>query len=295
MPIRCVIFDFDGTLTQVDEECIPFVQTYKTELARDLELTDRELDDRWATAESAVDERVTEFGWTDREGRIVAPAYADPMIKSRVVATELLARLRMYEEDGARLALLDRLFQTSYASMDPHGIFRPEAAEVLTAIAAADLPLFVVTNSNADKVRFKLQSVVPSLLSKLMVIGDARKYEVVSDAPGDVAWDGPAKVDGKLAIEGLPRPVYPRRPQYLARLQEIQKVTGCAAHELVVCGDIWELDLLLPGKLGMQVHLVNRPQTAELDQRTVRELLEGTVSDTLHGLTERLGLVVRAA
>ncbi len=291
MPIRCVIFDFDGTLTRVDEECVPFVATYRAELARDLELTDLELSERWSAAERFVDAAVTQYGWTDREGRIVAPAYADPMIKCRVVTTELLSRMGMYEDGDARLALLDRLFQTSYAAMDPRGIFREEAPEILRAIVGSGLPVFVVTNSNAEKVRFKLQSVVPSLLPQLTVIGDARKYEVVS---GSEPWAGPERVESEQYIDGLARPIYPRRPHYLARLEEIAKVTRCAPHETVVCGDIWELDLLLPAKLGMQVHLVNRPQTAELDKRTVRELLEGTVSDTLRGLTERLGLVLAA-
>ncbi|MFN7133938.1 MAG: HAD family hydrolase [Myxococcales bacterium] len=282
MAIRCVVFDFDGTLTRVDDECVPFVQTYKDLLAKLIVAPGEELEPLWREAEARVDARVSEFGWKDEQNRIVAPAYADPLIKSRVIATELFARAGLFPQVRDRLAVLNLLFQVSYASMDPDGIFRPEAPGVLRQLVGAGLPVFVVTNSDQKKVLHKLKTVVPDLLDRVTVVGNARKFVV--EGPAD-PWTGTATVPETITLEGVPRPVYLRRPHYLETLTRICRETDCSPQEVVACGDIYELDLLLPMQLGMKFHLVTRPPTPQID-RDVIGRLGGTVSDSLHGLAE---------
>lgn len=296
MSIRCVVFDFDGTLTRVDDECVPYVRTYKDLLAKLLRPIGAVLDTaafeaEWAEIEAKIDSDPARYGWTDEQGRIVAPAYADPLIKSRAIATELFQRRGLFSAVPDRLAVLNLLFQLGYASMDPDGVFRPEAAGVVRALRAAGMPIYVVTNSDGDKVQRKLRAVIPDLLDEITVIGNARKFIVESEKD---PWGGPESVPETLEVEGLSRPVHLRRPYYYETLTGICEKVGCTPQELIVCGDIYELDLVLPVKLGARIHLVTRPPTPELDRAAVQRL-GGSVSDSLSGLLEAIGLDAAAA
>ncbi len=296
MSTRCVVFDFDGTLTRVDDECVPYVRAYKDLLAKLLApaglRVDQEAFERtWGEVEAMIDGDPARHGWIDEQGRIVAPAYADPLIKSRAIAAELFKQRGLFASTPDRFAVLNLLFQLGYAAMDPNGIFRPEAAGVVRALVQAGIPVFVVTNSDRDKVVRKLQTVIPELLGTITVIGNARKFVV--EGPKD-PWSGPDAVPETLSVDGLPRPVYLRRPHYVATLEAICAKVGCAPEELIVCGDIYELDLVLPAKLGARIHLVTRPPTPELDRRTVQQL-GGTVSDSLEGLLSAVGVGTVAA
>jgi hypothetical protein len=91
-------------------------------------------------------------------------------------------------------------------------------------------------------------------------------------------------------ISGLSRPMHLRRGHYFDALTKIWDETRARPENTLVCGDIFELDLALPARLGARVHLVARPQTPEHERRAARTTPGGSVSQELVGLLERLAL-----
>ena len=54
MGVELVVLDFDGNLTEVDIEAIPFVKGYKTDLAKILNTDAKQLESRWNEAKSVI-------------------------------------------------------------------------------------------------------------------------------------------------------------------------------------------------------------------------------------------------
>jgi hypothetical protein len=82
------------------------------------------------------------------------------------------------------------------------------------------------------------------------VTGSAKKYVLDND------WIG---VPESLQLPGLDRPVLLRRKLYFDTLDRLRQAEGADWADVVVVGDIFELDLCLPLALGARVGLmVNR-------------------------------------
>ena len=151
----------------------------------------------------------------------------------------------------------DSLLSTTlynYAKTLGHPVFRRGAGEVLRALAGHEV--WIVTNSDTHAVAGKVAALdrsipgVAWLTSR--VRGMARKFDV------DDAWSG---VAAELAVPGLARPVLLRRRAYHDILQTIVHDAGATFAELVVVGDIFELDLAMPLALGARVGLVSSART----------------------------------
>src|SRR5262249_32761150 len=89
-----------------------------------------------------------------------------------------------------------------------------------------------------------------------MVRGNAQKFTLTdpSDAGTDPIW---AKVRPEQKVDGLPRSVMLRRGKYYEALRGIWTSVGTRPERMLVCGDIYELDLALPRRAGpsRQPHL----------------------------------------
>jgi FMN phosphatase YigB (HAD superfamily) len=67
--------------------------------------------------------------------------------------------------------------------------------------------------------------------------------------------------------------------------------TGVAPAEVLVCGDIYELDLSLPIELGMNVQLVTGASTPEHEIRAIEALgARGGHAGDLRAILARIGL-----
>jgi FMN phosphatase YigB (HAD superfamily) len=271
MGIDCIVLDFDGTFTDVERESRPFLEHYRAGLAGRL----GGLESRWEVAKRSVLEHPDEHGFRF-EGRIVAPSHADPFILATSIAHVLLEGDTSIDEDE-RDGLLERLFRDAYASCDT--VFRPEAEATLRAVRAHGAPVVVVTNSHTDHVRAKLARLPGG--EGLEVVGNARKFNLVDPDPTDARFEA---LDETLRVEGLARPVYLRRGHYYAILRDVWERTGARAETTLVVGDIFELDLAMPGRLGARIHLVSRERTPDYELRAVRDL-GGTHSPDLGALT----------
>ncbi|HWU87482.1 MAG TPA: hypothetical protein VN253_09410 [Kofleriaceae bacterium] len=259
-----LVLDFDGTMTDAEAEGRPFREGYLDDLCA---LVGRPAQDGevYAIAEAVEAEMATRpashpFLWM---GRAVAPATVDPYLRMVPVAHHVLDRFEAIPSPIDRGRLLGGiLYRYNYAKTLGHPVFRSGAGEMLRSLAGTHA--WIVTNSDTHAVAGKVAALdhqVPGvawLTSR--VRGHARKFDL------DDAWTG---ADAELAVPGLDRPVLLRRRAYYDILREILDGAGATFAELVVIGDIFELDLALPLSLGARIGLVASARTPAYEREFV--------------------------
>lgn len=272
MPV--LVLDFDGTMTDAEAEGRPFRDGYLEDLcllvgrpAGDPEIA--ALADA-LEAEIAAQPGAHPFLWM---GRAVAPATVDPYLRMVPIAHRILDQFRALPGEVDRGRLLGHvLYKYNYQKTLGHPVFRPGAGEVLRVLGGS--PTWIVTNSDTHAVAGKIAALdrdapgVAWLTSR--VRGFARKFEV------DDSWTG---VAAELALPGLSRPVLLRRRAYHDILAAVLAEAGASWDDLIVVGDIFELDLAMPLALGARVGLVTSAHTpayerAFVDQHPRATLLE---------------------
>ncbi|HEX4420594.1 MAG TPA: HAD hydrolase-like protein [Kofleriaceae bacterium] len=274
MPI--LVLDFDGTMTDAEAEGRPFRDGYLDDLCA---LVGRPAGDPEvrAIAEEVDAElmRAPEthpFLWMNRA---VAPATVDPYLRMVPIANRILDRFDAIPSPTDRGRLLGSvLYKYNYAKTLSHPVFRAGAAEVLSALSGTQS--WIVTNSDTHAVAGKVAALdreapgVAWLTSR--VRGHARKFDV------DDSWDG---APATLALPGLARPVLLRRRHYYEILRTILDGAGAGFADLVVIGDIFELDLAMPLALGARVGLVSSGHTPGYERAFVADHPRGRVIEDL--------------
>jgi hypothetical protein len=79
-----------------------------------------------------------------------------------------------------------------------------------------------------------------------------------------------------------------RRGRYFDALVAVARELSVRPEEMLVCGDIFELDLALPFAMGAQVHLLLRATTPDYERRFVEASPRGGHGITLRSVLERL-------
>ncbi|MDP6933009.1 MAG: hypothetical protein QGG40_08825 [Myxococcota bacterium] len=238
-----LVLDFDGTMTDAEEEGRPFREGYLEDLAA---LTARPLDQIRSMAEEiemSITHDTEAHGWRF-EGRIVAPACVDPYLRIMPVARGIFDQFGAFPDEHDRTRLLDRiLYKYNYGKTS--NVFRDGAHAALRRLEGT--ATYVVTNSHTRAVQDKIASLgdVNWLIDR--VHGNARKYQVDDTFAG---------VPETLQLPGLTRPVLLRRRLYHDALEGLRHQVGCSWSEVTVVGDIFELDLALPLALGCRVGIV---------------------------------------
>ncbi len=244
-----LVLDFDGTLTDAEAEGAPFREGYLEDLAmlcgRSLEET-RTLADRF---EEEVKNDVAGFGWVFG-GEIVAPAAVDPYLRIMPVARKVFDECGVFMDLDDRDRLLDNImYKYNYGKSAI--AFKDGARDFLTSREGTET--YVITNSHTEPVQNKIRALSAqgddaAELDWLVerVFGSAKKYVV------DPAWDGLPRA---MEIPNLSRPVLLRRRLYFEALDRLRRDAGLAWEDVVVVGDIFELDLCVPLALGGRVGL----------------------------------------
>jgi FMN phosphatase YigB (HAD superfamily) len=285
MPIDCIVLDFDGTFTDVEAEAAPFVPAYRSDVA---DVLGRDVTQAWEDATQEVLKNPNLYGWKHNE-QIVAPALADPYILCTVLAHLVFERFQVLQDKEFRSSVLQLVYSRAYQLTHHH--FRPYAAEVIEALLAK-FPgrVFVVTNSNPDTVKKKLDELIPRLSERLQVEGNAKKFILDELAPSEDGYQSFAQLPIERKFESLrERPMLVRRGHYFRILQKLWKKIGASPQNTLVCGDIYELDLSLPEALGASVHLVTRPNTPAYERDAALSLgTRGALNEDLRSIIGRL-------
>lgn len=272
---RMIVLDFDGTFTDVEKEADPFFAAYRAEV--EAEFGDVSAD--WVEAEATVEKDPAHYGWT-YDGLVVAPGNADPYLRATVIMNMIFDKRGLLTGEAERTQKLQTLYFNNYPKANT--VFRPEAKDVVETLLSRDVPVCVVTNSATEDVERKLNTMNPVGREKLHVHGNAQKYRVLEPEQADPRFDA---VEKTMSVPGLSRPVLLRRGYYFTLLDELWKRHGASAESTFVAGDIFELDLAMPGVIGSRVHLVTKPKTADFERHAV-EQVGGSFSETLEPLLE---------
>ncbi|MCX5746057.1 MAG: hypothetical protein NT062_26565 [Proteobacteria bacterium] len=259
-----LVLDFDGTMTDAEAEGGPFRTGYLEDLCM---LVGRSPDDPEITAiaeaveaELADDPAAHPFMWS---GRAVAPATVDPYLRMVPIAHRILDRFGVIPSHVDRGRLLGNvLYKYNYAKTLGRPVFRAGAATALAGLAGTNT--WIVTNSDTHAVAGKVTALdretpgVAWLAAR--VRGGARKFDVDDD------WTG---ADAELELPDLARPVLLRRKRYHDILHTILAASEATFADLVVIGDIFELDLAMPLSLGARVGLVGSERTPPYERAYV--------------------------
>jgi phosphoglycolate phosphatase-like HAD superfamily hydrolase len=282
MAIACVVLDFDGTFTDVAAEGAPFLLHFRRGLAR---LLGRDVEAAWEEEVAVLQAGADALGW-GMNGRVVAPATADPYLTATCAAHRLFQRFGVGGEEAARSETVQGLYREAYTHSAT--AFKPEAKEVLEALLATGLPVTVVTNAHTDLVEKKLDQLAPKGRERLRVSGDARKFLLDPPDVPDARFDA---VPETQVLQGvLRRPIYLRRGRYFQALKHVWDTTGTRPEQTLVAGDIYELDLALPAALGAHVQLVARDNVLPYELKAMEALgPRGGVDPSLRALLPRLG------
>ncbi|HEY4178770.1 MAG TPA: hypothetical protein VGM90_18115 [Kofleriaceae bacterium] len=254
-----LVLDFDGTMTDAEAEGRPFRDGYLEDLAA---LVGRPIGDAEVLAiadaveaQLAAEPDAHPFMW---KGRAVAPATVDPYLRMVPIANRILDTFGVMTGPTAQAdrgnLLGNVLYKYNYAKTLGHPVFRPGAGSVLSALAGKNT--WIVTNSDTHAVAGKVAALdrevagVAWLTSR--VRGHAKKFDV------DDTW---ADIAPELAVTGLERRVLLRRRAYYSIIKEILDEAKASFADLVVVGDIFELDLAMPLALGARVGLVVSERT----------------------------------
>ena len=271
-----LVLDFDGTMTDAEAEGAPFRRGYLDDIAA---LVGRAAGDPEVLgladevdAELARSPGEHPFTW---DGKVVAPASVDPYLRMVPVAARIFDRFGAFLVPDERGRLLRSiLYKYNYEKTRP--VFRPGARAALARLRGRDT--YVVTNSGTAHVARKLHALDEGTGEAAWladrVHGDAGKFVV------DDAWDD---VPAELRIPGLVRPVLVRRRSYH---DVLRRLCGGRWSDLVVVGDIFELDLALPLVLGARVGLVASAFTPPYERAYVASHPRGRVLDALGEIPE---------
>lgn len=268
MTVRLVVFDFDGTLTDIADEGAQFETAYQTAVSG---LFGADRLPIYLRCLEAVRAAAPELGW-DMGSGTTAPGDADPYITASLAFARFCDTVELPLLAGSepkavalRAQVSGALYQSAYGSLRP--AFRPDAEAVLNVALRRAPHVRIITNSATAKVAHKLRHL--KLDRPLGVAGDARKFEVSEPVCSGYGIGGVASV---WQLASLTRTLLPRRGRYFDVLAEVWRDTGTTPQETLVVGDIVELDLVLPGLLGARVHYVERDRTHAYEDEVLHAL-----------------------
>jgi FMN phosphatase YigB (HAD superfamily) len=248
MGLELVVLDFDGTLTNVDEEAVPAVQGWKNDLRETLGFSEAEFSSVWEDAQSRILSEPSQYGWIMGD-KIIAPPYASPMVMARTISEVLFDDAGKYLQRVEREELLqNHFFKRNYKNTKI--VFKEGADSFLQELKKL-FEVVIVTNSGTNDVVRKLAH-LESDHSELNVAGGAKKY---------VINNGWVAVPESEDREGFGRPLFLRRENYWNVLSDIMNKAGVGPNNVTVVGDIYEMDLLLPEYAGMHTALTPRSST----------------------------------
>lgn len=276
--IDTIVFDFDGTLTDMWAGARPFIIGYKEDLKAVLRerVSAEDMDMIWNKVGANLFSFPEQVVWA-YEGRVVSSAVGDPYLECNAIAAQIFDWLGMLKDHKERSGVLQKLYNNNYPKADT--VFRDDTPEVLSL--AMHFNVCIATNSLTDDVKEKLKQLerqeqlqggsngkVHVDYSTIPLFGNARKYEI------DDGWQG---VPEQMQVKELQRPILLRRKSYFDVLERIRSTYATSFEKMFVIGDNYELDLALPQALGMAIGYVEQPRRLAYEMKAVQRYEKGYV------------------
>ena len=263
---KIVILDFDGTITDAEIEGTPYKKGYLEDIALIIDKDISEIEQQAQEIEEEIRKNSHNFGWI-YNGKIVAPATVDPYLRVMPIARILLERNNITLDPSLRDRILDRiLYKYNYPKTTL--AFKEGAQEFFRFLTHQNhIETYVITNSHTLPVQQKIRSLGEEgefnwLVQR--VFGSAKKYVV--DSNWNASFGG-VPLPTEMHLPSLQRPIYLQRKNYHDVITKI-----CTEHniqtmtDLLVIGDIFELDLALPLTLGASVALMTNDHTPQYEK-----------------------------
>lgn len=272
MPPSCIVFDFDGTLTDPGQVASALQRATRRELARRLTAGEAQVAAWWTAAERELELAPVSEAWMV-DGSAAVSIRADLYVWTNAVTRRLLQN---HGPGGLAAEALDAWVVEVHraAHLSTPAPFRDDAAGVLDSLTAAGKHVFVVTNSHGAQVEARLDALSLEHRPAIRVLGGANKHVI---GPCGEASEIFERVPASMPMPGLGRPVLLRRGRYFDKLSELWGLCGATSDDTLVCGDIFEIDLALPAALGCRTLLVADPRTPDYERALVASLPGGTV------------------
>lgn len=270
-----IILDFDGTMTDAESEGVPYRKGYLDDLSLICNIPVETIESWAEEFTKEVQANQQKFGWKFN-GSIVAPASVDPYLRIMPVARMILDRANVLRELSVRDRILDRILY-KYNYQKTNTCFRGGAAQFLS-IFNENRNCYIVTNSHTKPVRQKVNQLsqenqslgIAWLVDR--VFGSAKKY-IIDDSFEDLPKE--------LRVKNLNRPILLRRANYFNVLNDIRKSEGRSWEDMIVVGDIFELDLCVPLAMGAHVGLMTSKFTPQYEMDYLNEHDRGAVFEDL--------------
>jgi|SRR3989344_1724545 len=254
-----IILDFDGTITDVGQEAKPYILYHAEEFSRRTNVPIEKINILREVIKTEVLENPKE-GWLNN-GRIVAPACADPYVMESTISRKLFDKLKEENEDYILPANTDEFLSELFhvCSTRVNDVFREGSRNFLDHIINNN-SVVIVTNSKEEKVIKKVERLTEGKYT-IPVYGNAKKYCLEENLDGVLESTHP---------EEFPRPVFLRRGSYYGVLKKLEQEKSFHPKNTIVIGDIYELDLALPHHLGYKVALLETEFTPEYEKRFLK-------------------------
>ena len=253
--ISQVVFDFDGTCTQIPVIFEAYLGLYRQGLVNagfDISEAD------WSDVQSEVRRHSPEAGWM-AGGCPAAPAAADPYM----LASEAAKLILQQRHDSRPIPNVHTPAYTTAVAP-----WREEMRDILLDLRARDVDVAFVSNSSSSFIRARLEQLLvdrPDVLRDITVQSDAGKFQI-----RELDWFDESAIapEARSAFTGLPaaqdgglsRPIYLRRGAYFKAITAVLKGNIGRLANTLFCGDVWEMDLSMPFALGARIHLIERAQ-----------------------------------
>lgn len=286
--ITDVIFDFDGTCTQIPAVYENYLESYYAGLVTYMKTLNQSVPPaEWQAALKKVHAGSPHRAWT-LLSRGSAPASADPYITAGEAANII------YASHGVPAPP-----QTVNLHGDAYNAYiapwRTDAGHTVLQLLAKGVKVHFISNSATDYIQKRLTYLLLNRESDVTLYGNASKFKETD--PTDELSQDAKKLYSKLpkdypseGLEMLGRDVFVRRGAFFDKIYEALDKDISRINTTLFVGDVWELDLAMPYLLGGNIHLITRAapfNTYEYERKIVESYGDrGRISDELSGILE---------
>jgi len=250
------ILDFDGTFSDIEKEVPRFGRMFFEQVRQRIGASENDMDKLIRSQLRIIQAHPQKYGWINN-GHIVAGALVDPYIEMRVVADLIFQITGAIPDAQARDEEFELYFKLKFRSV--WTVFKSDTEATLQTLEQKNPGRnYFVSNSGTAVIQRKLRAFkgMDGLIDRIH--GGARKYFVDDDYN---------TIPETMTIDGLSRPVYLRRRYYHEVIEDLLHQHGLQWRDVLVVGDIAEMDLFMPWSAGATVALMDHPRVPEYERQ----------------------------